>query len=69
MTRESEENWPKRGRGRPKKNDTYEHVVKVRLNDEQWYLLQECVIETNMSQSDVMREALETYHNIKLKWR
>lgn len=59
----------RRGRGRPRKEEVYEYMVKVRLSEEQWDLLRDCEEELDMSKSEIMRKALETYHNIKLRWR
>ena len=59
----------RRGRGRPRKEKPFERVVTLRLNEDLWYKLQECVIVEDMSQADVLREAVEMYHNVKVKWR
>lgn len=66
----SEEDYFKRGRGRPKKDEgTYDYVFKVRLNEDQMYLLQDLEVELDLSRAEIIRQALETFHNIKIKWR
>ena len=59
----------KRGRGRPPKNgDTYDYVLKVRLNEEDMYRLKNLEGELDMSRAEIVRRALETFHNIKIRW-
>jgi hypothetical protein len=60
----------RRGRGRPKKDSgVYDHTVNVRLNDEQMALLHDLEYELDMNRTEVIRKALETFHNIKIRWR
>ena len=68
MTREDEELQPRRGRGRPKQDDTYDYVLKVRLSEEDLYRLKNLEGELGMSRAEIMRKALETFHNIKIRW-
>lgn len=67
---ERDEDGFKRGRGRPKKEEnTYDYVFKLRLNEDQMYLLRDLEVELDLSRAEIIRQALETFHNIKIKWR
>lgn len=59
----------RRGRGRPRKEGTFDHVVKVRLSDAELELLEEMEYETGMSKAELMREAIHRLHNIKIGWK
>ena len=63
MTRESEENWPKRGRGRPREEGAYRHSIRVRLDDRDIRRLDILSDVTGDTRSDVVRIAVEGYYN------
>lgn len=64
MAAYDEDSVLRRGRGRPRKENVFDYVIKVRLNDEQVFMLRECMAELHMTQSDVIREAIELLYNI-----
>lgn len=71
MTRESEEGWPKekRGRGRPKRDDSRRKVHTVRFDEDEEAMLDHLEIESDKSKSDILRKALRTYYKIESrKW-
>ena len=69
MTREDDEQWPKRGRGRPKKDSSRRRVHTVRFDDEEETMLDHLGIESDDSKSDILRKALRTYYKFESrKW-
>lgn len=73
MTRESEEMRGvmirERGRGRPKKESSYDYVLKVRISEDELLLLQDLENEFELTRSEVIRQAIQTFHNLKIRWR
>lgn len=59
----------KRGRGRPKKRESYDRTIKARVTEDEYILLHDLESEFDISTSEVIRRALRTYHNIKMKYR
>lgn len=69
MTRESEENWPKRGRGRPKEEGARRNTHTLRLDDDDEAMLSHLEIESDDNKSDILRKALRMYYKIQsAKW-
>ena len=57
----------KRGRGRPKKEESYTEMICTRLDDKDMSMLQHLEIESEDTRSDIMRKALRTYYHIRSK--
>ena len=57
----------KRKPGRPKKDDSKVHQIRIRLNEEEQERLNELAIRTGLNKSDVIREALDFY-SLKIKY-
>jgi hypothetical protein len=69
MTREDEEQQPKRGRGRPKMDGSRRNAHTVRFDDEEEAMLGHLEIESDKNKSDILRKALRTYYKIESrKW-
>lgn len=58
-----------RGRGRPKKDGSYDSVLKVRVSPDELYLLQDLEEELDVSRAELVRRAIRAYHNLKMKYR
>ena len=73
MTRESEGRQSvmvcERGRGRPKKESSYDYVLKVRISEDELLLLQDLENEFDLTRSEAIRQAIQTFHNLKIRWR
>lgn len=52
----------KRGRGRPKKDETFKHIHGIRLDSEEEAMLDYLEMETNENKSDIIRKALRGYY-------
>lgn len=60
----------KRGRGRPKEENTYRNVHTLRLDDDDESKLMHIIVEDGGSRSDIMRKALRLYYTVRSnKWR
>lgn len=57
----------KRGRGRPKKNESRRKVTGVRFDEEEQAMLEHLEIETGMNMTEIVRKALRTYYPIQVK--
>lgn len=64
MTRESEENWPKRGRGRPKKENPSNIRFDARISQEEKDMLDHMLIESDRSKSELLRRMIRLYYNV-----
>lgn len=56
----------KRKRGRPKKEGSYETVLKFCANDDHAYMRKALTEELNKNGGEVLREALETFYRFKI---
>ena len=52
-----------RGRGRPKKNDSINGRLEVRIGPREQAALDHMLIESNRTKSDLIRRALMLYYN------
>ena len=57
----------KRGRGRPRKNESRKNTHTVRFDDAEEAMLDHLGVELEGSKSDILREALRTYYKIQSK--
>ena len=56
----------KRVKGRPKKYDNYTKEIEFRGTKEHEQMLKELVSKSDKSRSEVLREALERYYELKV---
>lgn len=59
--------FEKRGRGRPRKEESYSEMICTRLDDKDMSMLRHLEIESDDTRSDIMRKALRTYYHIRSK--
>lgn len=57
----------RRGRGRPKKEESRGGALTIRLSDEEESMLKHLEIESDDNKSDIMRKALRMYYGFKAK--
>lgn len=57
----------KRGRGRPKVNESRKNSHSVRFDDDEEAMLNHLEVESDDSKSDIIRKALRTYYQIRTK--
>lgn len=62
-----EEDYFKRGRGRPKKEISRRNTHTVRFDDAEEAMLDHLEVESDDSISEIMRKALRTYYKIQSK--
>lgn len=55
------DNIVRRGRGRPKEDNTRDHDIRVRLDDREKYMLDRIIEATGDNTSDILRIALHGY--------
>lgn len=67
MDNRDEETSVKRGRGRPRKEESCTEMISIRLEDKDAALLRHLEIESEDTRSDIMRKALRTYYHIRSK--
>lgn len=65
MTTENDET--KRGRGRPKKEESRRKVYGVRFSEDEETMLKHLEIETGMTTTDLVRKAVKLYYNYTVK--
>lgn len=57
---------PRRGRGRPKKNNSLNNVMEFRATKEHEKMLNDIATVDGKTRGEVMREALERYYDLKV---
>ena len=57
----------RRGRGRPRKNESRRNTHTVRFDDAEEAMLSHLGVESEDSKSDILRKALRTYYKIQSK--
>lgn len=57
----------KRGRGRPRKEGSYNRTLKFCASDDHEYMGKSLEDELDKNRSEVLREALETLYRFKIK--
>lgn len=57
------ENKIRRGRGRPKKEESRKYFCGIRLDEEEAEMLKHLTIELDVGSSDIFRNALKMYYN------
>lgn len=62
-------NVMRRGRGRPKKNESFDRTFTFLGNEEHEYMRDALADELDKSGSEVLREALEMMYKIEVEWR
>lgn len=55
----------RRGRGRPKKEGSFDRLFRFIGSEEHGYMLDALECELNKNGGDILREALETLHRFK----
>lgn len=69
MSRESEEQQIKRGRGRPKKEETCSIQLKGWISQNEQDMFNHILIESDKSKSEILRRMIRTYyHTYRGKW-
>ena len=59
----------RRGRGRPKKEESINGRLEIRIGPSERAALDHMVIESDKTKSDIIRRALMTYYNMNYgKW-
>ena len=59
----------RRGRGRPKKEESINGRLEIRIGPSEKAALEHMVIESDKTKSDIIRRALMTYYNMNYgKW-
>ena len=56
-------------RGRPKKEESFDRILKFRANEDHEYMRQALEEELEKSGSEILREALEWYYNFKIGYK
>lgn len=64
-----EDNVVRRGRGRPRKEGSFERTFTFLGNEEHEYMRGALADELDKSGSEVLREALEMMYKIEVEWR
>lgn len=64
-----EDNVVRRGRGRPRKEESYGRTFTFLGNEEHEYMRNALADELDKSGSEVLREALEMMYKIEVEWR
>lgn len=59
----------KRGRGRPKKDDSFNEVTIFRNREIEREMLEHLMYETDRSKSDIIRSAIRFYYNYMMNKR
>ena len=67
MAAYDEDSVLKRGRGRPRKEESYTEMISLRLEDKDMDMLKHLEIESDDTRSDILRKALRTYYHIRSK--
>lgn len=57
----------KRGRGRPRKDESRRNTHTVRFDDEEEAMLDHLGVESEGTKSDILRKALRTFYKIESK--
>lgn len=55
----------KKGRGRPKKDDSCRNAITLRLDSDDEARLTHIIVEDGGNKSDVLRKALRLYYNVR----
>ena len=56
-------------RGRPKKEESFDKILKFRASKDHEYMRQALEEELEKSGSEILREALEWYYNFKIGYK
>lgn len=59
-------NNERRGRGRPKKDGSFNNTMEFRATVKHENMLDQLAVKSGKTRSEVMREALERYYDLKV---
>lgn len=62
-------NVVRRGRGRPRKEESYDRRIRFLGDEEHDYMLETLENDLEKSASEILRDALEMMYKIEVEWR